>query len=96
MFGIDKLLNNEQQSLLYELEIKLAVVLAKMEMAGFTVSKKRLNEIGEFVLAELKRLEQEIYELAGSTFNIMSPVQLAKVLFEDLGIKYPIHYSPFF
>lgn len=83
---IDKLLNKEQQSLLYELEIKLAVVLAKMEMAGFTVSKKRLNEIGEFVLAELKRLEQEIYELCGFEFNISSPKQLGEVLFEKLGL----------
>lgn len=83
---IDKVLNDSQKALLYELEIKLAVVLAKMEIAGFKVSKHRLNEIGEFVLDELKRLEKEIYELCGFEFNIGSPKQLGEVLFDKLGL----------
>ena len=83
---IDKVLNESQKSLLYELEIKLAVVLAKMEIAGFKVSKNRLNEIGDFVLDELKRLEKEIYDLCGFEFNIGSPKQLGEVLFEKLGL----------
>lgn len=83
---IDSLLNDKQKDLLYNVEIPLAIVLAEMEMNGFKVSVERLNEIGEFVLNEIKRLEQEIYNLCGFEFNIASPKQLGEVLFEKLAI----------
>lgn len=83
---IDSKLNDKQKDLLYNVEIPLAVVLAEMEMNGFKVSTDRLNEIGEFVLNEIKRLEQEIYNLCGFEFNIASPKQLGEVLFEKLSI----------
>ncbi len=83
---IDSQLNDDQKKLLYDVEIPLAVVLGEMELAGFGVSKDRLNEIGEFVLNEINRLEKEIYELCGFEFNIASPKQLGEVLFEKLAI----------
>ena len=83
---IDNVLTSEQKKLLYEVEISLAVVLGDMELNGFRISKNRLNEIGEFVLNEIKRLEKEIYELCGFEFNISSPKQLGEVLFEKLAI----------
>lgn len=83
---IDNSLTVEQKKLLYEVEIPLAVVLGQMEVNGFRVSKSRLNEIGEFVLSEINRLEKEIYELCGFEFNIASPKQLGEVLFEKLAI----------
>ncbi len=85
--GVDeKLSANKQLDLLYQMEIPLAVVLGDMEIAGFRVSKERLDEIGTHVLAEIKRLEQEIYELVGEEFNIASPKQLGEILFEKLGV----------
>ena len=48
-----------------------------------------LDKVALELKAKLDEKEKEIYELAGSTFNIMSPMQLAKVLFEDLAIPYP-------
>lgn len=83
---IDNILTDSQKKLLYEVEIPLAVVLGDMELNGFRVSKDRLNEIGEFVLNEINRLEKEIYELCGFEFNIASPKQLGEVLFEKLAI----------
>lgn len=83
---IDELLNSDQKKLLYDVEIPLAVMLGKMELSGFRVSRNRLNEIGEFVLNEINRLEKEIYELCGFEFNIASPKQLGEVLFEKLAI----------
>ncbi|MBP3503880.1 MAG: DNA polymerase I [Bacilli bacterium] len=83
---IDSVLTAEQNKLLYEVEIPLALVLGDMELSGFRVSKNRLNEIGEFVLSEINRLEKEIYELCGFEFNIASPKQLGEVLFEKLAI----------
>ena len=83
---IDGILTSDQKKLLYEVEIPLAVVLGDMELNGFRISKNRLNEIGEFVLNEINRLEKEIYELCGFEFNISSPKQLGEVLFEKLAI----------
>lgn len=83
---IDSVLTAEQNKLLYEVEIPLAFVLGDMELSGFRVSKNRLNEIGEFVLSEINRLEKEIYELCGFEFNIASPKQLGEVLFEKLAL----------
>ena len=83
---IDGILTSDQKNLLYKIEIPLAVVLGDMELNGFRISKNRLNEIGEFVLNEINRLEKEIYELCGFEFNISSPKQLGEVLFEKLAI----------
>lgn len=84
---IDEILRkNNQLDLLYEMEIPLAVILGEMEVSGFKVSQERLEEIGEFLLSEIKRLEQEIYAECGFEFNISSPKQLGEVLFEKLGL----------
>ena len=77
---------NNQLSLLYEMEIPLAKTLADMEIAGFKINKERLNEVGSFLQQELSRLEKEIYKVAGFEFNISSPKQLGEVLFERLAI----------
>ncbi len=86
----DKLLSrikaNEQEKLLAEVEIPLANVLAKMENIGFAVDKNGIEEYGKILSAQLKSLEESIYESAGSVFNINSPKQLGKVLFEDLKL----------
>ncbi|MFR4764174.1 MAG: DNA polymerase, partial [Anaerococcus obesiensis] len=69
-------------------EIKLSKVLADMEITGFVCDKNELEKIKDEVSLELGDLEKIIYELAGSEFNINSPKQLSKILFEDL--KLPI------
>lgn len=86
----DKLMNkikaNEQYELLSSVEIPLANVLAKMENIGFGVDRKGIEDYGKMLSAQISALEQSIYESAGTTFNINSPKQLGKVLFEDLGL----------
>ena len=77
---------NEQQNLLSEVEIPLANVLARMENIGFAVDKEGIEAYGKILSEQLKALEDSIYESAGSTFNINSPKQLGKVLFEDLKL----------
>ena len=77
---------NEQQKLLSEVEIPLANVLARMENIGFAVDKEGIEAYGKILSEQLKALEDSIYESAGSTFNINSPKQLGKVLFEDLKL----------
>lgn len=71
------------------IEMPLATVLADMEKTGIKVDGEYLTEVENELKVQMDELEQEIYSDAGSEFNIMSPAQLAKVLFEDLDIKYP-------
>lgn len=82
----EKLQANNQLSLLQEIEIPLAIVLANVELNGFKVNKNRLEEIGLFLTSELAELEKQIYALVGHEFNIASPKQLGVVLFDELQI----------
>ena len=72
--------------LLREVELPLVDVLASMEREGVKLDAKRLDEIGAGFEEEIEKLESEIYTLAGEEFTIGSPQQVAKVLFEDLGL----------
>ncbi|MBQ7132962.1 MAG: DNA polymerase I [Ruminococcus sp.] len=75
-----------QGSLLSDIEIKLANVLAKMENIGFMVDVEGIKKYGEEIKAQVDSLEREIYDQIGYEFNINSPKQLAVALFEDLGL----------
>ncbi len=86
---IKKLEKDEELELFYDVEMPLAKVLADMEMTGILVNKEYLEDMSKELDEKIKKLEQEIYDDAGCTFNIMSPKQLGVVLFETLGIPYP-------
>ena len=77
---------NGQEMLLCEIEIPLARVLAKMENIGFAVDRQGIADYGAMLSAQISELEQSIYLNAGQEFNINSPKQLGKVLFEDLHL----------
>lgn len=72
--------------LLYEIEIPLARVLARMENLGFEVDVEAIRTYGEQLGKEALELQQSIYEDVGYEFNINSPKQLAKALFEELNL----------
>lgn len=86
---INMMKETEEIDLFNNIEMPLASVLADMEITGINVDSNYLSEIEEELKEKMNKCEQEIYEDAKCEFNIMSPSQLAKVLFEDLGIKYP-------
>jgi DNA polymerase-1 len=73
--------------LMAEIEVPLIPVLADMEMTGFRVDKTALARLSRTFETEMTQLEQEIYDLAGETFNINSSQQLGVILFEKLGLK---------
>ena len=75
--------------LYYDIELPLVQVLFDMEQAGFAVNRARLEEIGQAYTREEEILTAQIHAEAGQRFNIKSPKQLAKILFEDLKIPYP-------
>ena len=74
--------------LYYKVELPLCRVLAEMELAGVRVDAKALTNFGAAMDAELKTLEQSIYEAAGGSFNVNSPKQLGEVLFDRLGLPH--------
>jgi DNA polymerase-1 len=74
------------EKLAEDLEMPLIPVLADMEYSGIMLDKNALSELAEGLRKDLCDLENKIFELAGSTFNIQSPKQLGDILFEKLGI----------
>ena len=83
----EKLLEEaEQTKLLTDIELPLAAVLGKMEIAGFEVDKAGIEDFGKMLSARIKELTASIYSEAGREFNINSPKQLGVVLFEEMGI----------
>lgn len=73
-------------SLLNDIEIPLAKVLASMELAGFKIDPDGIKDFGHELDSSLEQIEKNIYEMAGETFNILSPKQLGVILFEKLGL----------
>ena len=69
-----------------EVEEPLIRILYGMEKEGIRVDESVLNTIAEETLAKLNDLSAQIYELAGHSFNVNSPKQLAEVLFEELKL----------
>jgi len=69
-----------------EVERPLVRVLARMEVAGIGVDAAELRRITDAFVAECARLEVEIYEQAGETFNVNSTPQLRAVLYERLAL----------
>jgi DNA polymerase-1 len=74
------------KNLLEKLENPLTKILAEMEAWGIEVDGKILEEISQTAQSEIDELEKEIFSLAGEEFNINSPSQLAKILYEKLEI----------
>ena len=80
--------DKDMDSLFYDIEMPLSVVLGDMEYNGITVNKDILVDMGNEIKQKIDSLTLEIYDLAGEEFNISSPSQLGVVLFEKLGLKH--------
>jgi DNA polymerase-1 len=78
--------SDELKNLLYDVEMPLVAVLAKMEFAGVKIDNEALAEFSKELVGIIVNLEKEIYELAGREFNIGSPKQLGVILFDELKI----------
>jgi DNA polymerase-1 len=74
------------ERLYYDIEMPLVRVLAYMERNGARVNTDTLKETSRYFTERLQQIENEIYDLAGFTFNIASPKQVGEVLFERMKI----------
>jgi DNA polymerase I len=74
------------ESLYREIELPLTEVLAAMESAGVKVDTYRMGEITARLADRVEELEAKAYELAGEEFMLGSTQQVARILFEELGL----------
>ncbi len=75
------------ESVYEKIDLPLAAVLANIERAGIRVNPKELDKMSQAMEKEVRRLEKEIWKLAGSEFNVNSPAQLAEILFDKLNLQ---------
>ncbi len=73
-------------NVLTELDLPLIPVLYKMEERGMLIDRAYFSNLKTEYEAEVKKLEQEVYSLAGREFNVNSPIQLSEVLFDFLQL----------
>jgi DNA polymerase I len=79
---------------IYEtIDLPLAGVLGRMEQLGIRIDPAQLRVLSGELDTDIQRLSGEIYELAGKPFNINSPAQLGKILFEELNLPAPVKYG---
>ncbi len=85
---LNKIKEENMEELYNEIEIPLTYVLGDMEYDGVVVDKDILNEMGNEIKIKLEILSKDIYNLAGTSFNISSPQQLGEILFERLNLPH--------
>ncbi len=81
-----KLKELDLEELFSEVELPLIEVLASMEMRGVRVDEEGLRELGKELAVQMEASAAKIHEMAGMEFNINSPIQLRRVLFEKLNL----------
>jgi len=91
LFSLQKSLSEELDmqeltGLLTDLEMPLARVLARMEQQGMAVDSDYLRDLSAEIRSRLEELEGKIYLQAGEEFNLNSPQQLSKILFDKLQL----------
>lgn len=82
----DKIHDENMDKLYYEVEHPLIFVLSSMESSGFNINAEMLDELQVKFKKEIEETQAEIYKLADEEFNISSPKQLGKILFEKLDL----------
>jgi DNA polymerase-1 len=69
-----------------EIELPLVEVLAAMELAGISIDRAEFESMSKELSSEIEKLTLEIYDLAGTEFNINSPRQLGEILFDKMNL----------
>jgi DNA polymerase-1 len=86
----------ERQELLCvyrDIDLPLAPVLAQIESVGIRIDTAVLGELSVRLTERIEKIAQKVFDIAGHPFNINSPQQLGKILFEELGLPSPVKYG---
>ncbi len=85
--AMDSKLDEDSSKACYrDIDMPLVPVLVALERAGLEIDVDRMHELSAQLGAKMDELSQQVYDLAGETFNIASPKQLSHILFEKLGL----------
>lgn len=87
---LEKIEEYGQNDLYYTIELPLAILLAEMELQGFRIDEKGIEDFGRRLGVECDSLQNEIYSMCGETFNINSPKQLGEILFDKLNLPFGV------
>lgn len=82
----EELKKNNCEELFYQIEMPLVAVLTYMEWNGVRIDTEALKQTSAHYTERMNQIEQEIYTLAGESFNIASPKQVGDILFDKLKI----------
>lgn len=82
----EELRKNDCEELFYQVEMPLVPVLTYMEWNGVRIDTEALKQTSAHYTERMNQIEQEIYALAGESFNIASPKQVGDILFDKLKI----------
>ncbi|AKG34100.1 DNA polymerase I [Paenibacillus durus] len=80
------LTDTAMSGLFHDLEMPLSRILADMEKQGIAVNMDGLKELGREFESTISGLVEQIYEIAGTEFNLNSTKQLGEILFDKLGL----------
>ncbi len=83
---LDRLKQQQMDTLYFDVELPLCPVLARMEQAGVLVDRKALEAFDCMLKKRIACCQEAIYDYAGETFNINSTKKLGEILFDKLGL----------
>jgi DNA polymerase-1 len=83
----------ELRQIYNEIDLPLTPVLAQMEGTGIRIDTATLSELSVRLSERIDKIAQQICDMAGHPFNINSPQQLGKVLFEEMALPSPVKYG---
>ncbi|MGI8958644.1 MAG: DNA polymerase I [Bryobacteraceae bacterium] len=83
----------EMLSVYREIDLPLAPVLAQLESVGIRIDTAVLAELSVRLTERIEKIAQRVFDIAGHPFNINSPQQLGKILFEEMKLPAPAKYG---